>query len=70
MRNKVQMIAVKVLDKVFVHESNSAFQLRLQEPGKPLIEVAIFIATLAYLYAFYVGVRNFWAMKASKVKGT
>ena len=70
LRSKVQQIAVKVLDKVFVRESESALTLRLHEPGSPLVDVGIFLVVFAYLYGVYVGVRQLWAAKANKVKGT
>ena len=59
-----------MLDKAYVLESDSPLTLRLHEPGNPLIEFAIFLATVLYLYAFQSIVRSHWATKANKVKGT
>ena len=63
-------MAIRVLDKVFVRENDAPLALRLHEPGNPLIDFAIFFATIIYLYAFYAGVQRYWATKANKVKGT
>lgn len=70
LRRPVQQIAVKIMDKVFVREGDSALTLRLHEPGSPLLDIVIFLAVFAYLYAFYAGVRNYWVNKDNKVKGT
>ena len=65
-------MGIKILDKVYVKESDMPMTLRLHQLGEPLIEFSIFIAVFAYLVAIYTVMRGKFGSPdpSSKVKGT
>ena len=71
---QAQTIGIKVLDQIFVRESDEAVTLRVHQKGTPLIETVIFLVVFAYLYIVYTATRSYFGpsdqQKGSKVKGT
>jgi len=68
-------MGIKVLDRVFVRESDDAVTLKVHHKGTPIADLAIFMAVFAYLYALYTAVRHYYGQTdnssaGSKVKGT
>ena len=54
------MIGIKVLDKIFVKESDQPLAARLHKKGTPVIEMGIFMAVFIYLFGFYTLARHFY----------
>ena len=54
------MIGIKLLDKIFVKESDQPMTARLHKKGTPVVEMGIFMAIFAYLFGFYTLVRHFY----------
>jgi len=60
LRKPAQVIGIKLLDKIFVKESEEPMAAKLHKEGTPVVEMGIFMAVFAYLFGFYSLVRHLY----------